>query len=54
MSSRTEPVIKLILFVGLGGILVTILGAAFERDLLALGGIFLVATCIHAITHLVK
>ena len=54
MSSRTEPVLKLILFTGLGGLFVTIFGIVFGRDLLAVGGIFLIVSCIHAITRLVK
>ena len=52
--NRTQPVFKLILFAGLGGLAVTIIGIAFKRDLLALGGLFLIASCIHAIARLVK
>lgn len=53
-KNSTEPVLKLVLFTGLGGVFVTIIGITWQRDLLAVGGILLVASCIHAIARLVK
>jgi len=54
MSSKTEPVFKLILFTGLLGVLITLWGVIDRRDILALGGIILIACCINAIARLVK
>jgi hypothetical protein len=51
---KTQPVFTLVLFSGLVGLAVTVIGIAFDRDLLALGGLFLVAACLHAIVRLVK
>ena len=54
MSQKTEPVFKLVLFVGLIGIIVTLLGIFDRRDVLALGGMILIASSLHAIARLVK
>ena len=54
MNSKTDPVFKLILSVGLVGSVITLWAISGNRDILALGGIVLIATCVHAIARLVK
>jgi hypothetical protein len=54
MSQKTEPVFKLVLSVGLIGVFVTMLGIIDRRDILALGGMILIASSLHAIARLVK
>jgi len=54
MSQKTEPVFKLVLSVGLVGVIVTLLGIIDRRDVLALGGMILVASSLHAVARLVK
>ena len=54
MNQKTEPVLKLILSFGLVGILLIVWGITDRRDILALSGAILIATCISAIARLVK
>ncbi|MEJ6580313.1 MAG: hypothetical protein QNL68_11000 [Akkermansiaceae bacterium] len=54
MNQATDPVFKLILSVGLGGILLLIFGILDRRDLLALAGAILIASSISTIARLVK
>ena len=54
MTSKNAPVFNLILSAGLFGVLVTICGAYYKEDILALGGILLVACCINMIARPVK
>ena len=54
MNSKTAPVFNLILSAGFFGVLITIWGAYYDRDILALGGIILIACCISAIARLGK
>lgn len=54
MSQKTEPVFKLILSIGLVGILITLFGIIDRRDILALAGTILIACCVNAIARLVK
>jgi hypothetical protein len=54
MISKTAPVFNLILSAGVFGVLITIWGAYFGRDILTLGGFILIACCISAIARLVK
>ena len=51
MNQKTEPVFKLILFFGFFGILLTLWGLADRRDIIALAGTILIATCMSAIAR---
>ena len=54
MTQPTEPVFKLILAVGFGGLLLIVLGILDRRDLLTLAGAIVVASALHTIAKLVK
>ena len=54
MKKATDTVFSFILFFFLMGIFLIIWGIVDKRDLLALAGAGLIATCIHSIARLVK
>jgi hypothetical protein len=54
MHKATDPVFKLVLTVGFGGLLLIVFGLLNERDFLALAGAILIASSISTIARLVK
>lgn len=54
MHKATDPVFKLVLSIGFGGLLLIVFGVLDEGDLLALAGAILIASSISTTARLVK